>query len=74
MTEESNQFFEQAIPYLNQAISFIDGLSENDQLRNRQNLFNCLTTLNTCYMRLDMLKEAEPIRARIKEIEKNAKQ
>lgn len=74
LTEESNQFFEQAIPYLNQAISFIDDLSENDQLRNRQNLFNCLTTLNTCYMRLDMLKEAEPIRARIKEIEKNAKQ
>ncbi len=72
LTDESNSFFEQAIPYLTQAISYIDGLSAEDQLRNRQNLHNCLVTLNTCYMRLEMLKEATAIKARITQLEKEA--
>ncbi len=73
LTEESNHFFEQAIPYLVKAIQYIDGLSPEEQTHNRQNLYNGLSSLRTCYVRLDLLKEAQPINARIAELEKSAK-
>ena len=72
LTEESNDFFRQAIPYMNAAINYIDGLSEYDQEMNRPKLYNCLRTLNTCYVRLEMYNEAKTIKARLEEIEKKA--
>lgn len=69
LTEESNGFFEQAIPYLLKAVNYIDGLPEDEQAMKRPNLYNCLKTLNTCYVRLDMLNEAKPIKARLDQIE-----
>lgn len=70
LTDESNSFFEQAIPYLLKAVNYIDGLPEEEQAMKRPNLYNCLKTLNTCYVRLDMLNEAKPIKARLEQIEK----
>ncbi len=70
LAEESNGFFEQAIPYLKAAVNYIDGLNEEEQAMKRPNLYNCLRTLNTCYVRLDMLNEAKPIKVRLDQLEK----
>lgn len=73
MTQESKEFFAQAIPYLKAAINYIDGLPDAEKEMKRKNLYDCLTTLNTCYLRLEMDEESIPIQARIKEIESKAK-
>lgn len=70
--EEAKGFFRQAIPYLNNAISFIDNLSSDAQKANRQNLYACLNALSTIYARLEMYDDLKPIKARIESIEKNA--
>lgn len=65
LTEEYKGYFNQAIPHFQQAIKYIDSLDEHQQAMNRPNLYNCLRALNTCYVRLDMLNEAKPIKARL---------
>ncbi len=69
LNEEMNQLFEQAIPYLKNAITYIDNLSEQEKATVRSKLYNCLKTLSICYARLDMLNEAKPIQERITQIE-----
>ena len=71
LTEESNDFFGQAIPYLKAAIAYIDGLGEEEQAMNRQNLYNCLRTLNTCLIRLERYDEAQPVKARLDSFQTN---
>ena len=72
LTEERNAFLNQAIPYLKNAINYVDGLSAEEQAQHRAELYNCLRTLNTCYITLEMYDESKPVKARIDAIEKGA--
>ena len=69
LTEERNDYLRKAIPYLNSAISYIDGLDGNGQAQHRPSLHGCLRALNTCYVTLEMYNESKAIKARIDEIE-----
>lgn len=70
--DESKDFFRQSIPYFNAAIAYIDGLSEEGQGINRQNLYNCLNALKTVYARIEMYDELKPINARMEALQKAA--
>ena len=69
LTEERNAFLNQAIGYLKNAINYVDALDANGQAQHRADLYNCLRTLNTCYITLEMYDESKPIKARIDKIE-----
>lgn len=72
LAEERNEFLRQAIPYLKTAISYIDGLAEEEQAQYRPQLYSCLRTLNTCYISLEMYDDSKPIKARLDKIESGA--
>ena len=69
LTEERNDYLRKAIPFLNSAISYIDGLDENGQAQHRPSLHGCLRALNTCYVTLEMYNESKSVKARIDQIE-----
>ena len=69
LVDESKVFFGQSIQYFKSAISYIDGIqNENDRNMQRANLFNCLNALKTVYARLDMYDDLKPINARLEQI------
>lgn len=72
LSEERNEFLKQAIPYFKAAISYIDGLSDDEQAQNRPQLYSCLRTLNTCYITLEMYDDSKLIKARLDKIESGA--
>jgi len=66
LNEEYRSFFQQAIPYFQKAIAYIDGIQDpQQQAMNRPNLYNCLLALSNCYARLEMLDESKAIKARL---------
>lgn len=74
LTEERNALWNQAIPYFNAAISFIDNLDAAAQAQNRSNLFSCLGALKTVYARFEMYDELKAINARMDALQKAANQ
>ena len=72
LTDERNDYLRQAIPFLNTAISYIDGLSADEQGQYLPQLHSCLRTLNTCYITLEMYDESKPIKARLDKMEAGA--
>ena len=73
-TEESKEFFRQSIPYFQDAISFIESMSAEDQSHNRSNLYQCLNALKTVFARLEMYDELKPINAKIDQLTKSSAQ
>jgi Flp pilus assembly protein TadD len=73
-TEESKEFFRQSIPYFQDAISFIESMSAEDQSHNRNNLYQCLNALKTVFARLEMYDELKPINAKIDQLTKSSAQ
>ena len=73
-TEESKEFFRQSIPYFQDAISFIEPMSAEDQSHNRSNLYQCLNALKTVFARLEMYDELKPINAKIDQLTKSSAQ
>lgn len=73
-TEESKNFFRQSIPYLKEAITFIENMSTEEQSHNRSNLKQCLDALKTVYARLEMYDELKPINAKIEQLIKSSNQ
>ena len=69
LTQERNDYLSKAIPYLKDAVAFIDALDADTQAQYRPQLHSCLRTLNTCYITLEMYNESKPVQQRIKEIE-----
>ena len=70
--ETTKKEYNDAIPYLLAAISYIDNIVD-DATRNAQvnNLFHALNALNKVYTTLEMYEEAKPVKARIAQIQKN---
>jgi len=71
---ESKDFFRQSIPYMVNAIAYIDAMDAEGQAQNRTNLYNCMRALNSSYARLEMYDEQNVIKARMTELEKQASQ
>jgi len=71
LTEEYKDLLSQAIPYLQNAIAYLDGLDEEHRAQNRSSLYNSLKALSNCYVRLDKYNEAKPIQDRILLMEKS---
>jgi hypothetical protein len=62
---EAKALYGQSIKNLENAIAYIDGLTdESAKTAMRVNLFNALTALETSYTKVDMLNEAQAIKAR----------
>ena len=66
--EESNMLFKQSIPYFKNAIKYYDSLDDKDKDENRNNLYHCLYSLSTVYIRLGMYDELKPVKTRIDEM------
>ena len=62
---EAKELYRQSIDNLAKSIAYIDGLTDEKQKASmRVNLFNALTALETSYTKVDMLNEAQAIKAR----------
>lgn len=72
LTEERNDYLSKCIPYLVNAVAFIDAQDEATQAQMRPNLHSCLRALNSCYVTLERYDESKPIQARIQRIEAGA--
>lgn len=65
LNEEAKDFYRQAITYLEKAVAFIDGLTDEKQIaQQRNNLYNALGALENAYARVDMLDKSAAIKAR----------
>lgn len=71
---ECKEFFRQSIPYFKDAISFIEGMSAEEQGQNRSNYYQCLNALKTVFVRLEMYDELAPINAKIDSLTKASEQ
>ena len=74
LTNECLDLWRQAIPYFNNAISYIDKLDAETQSHNRSNLFSCLGALKTVYARLEMYDELKVVNARMDALQAAASQ
>ncbi len=71
LNEEAKEFYRQSITYLEKAVAYIDGLTdENAKNAMRPNLFNALGALENAYAKVDMLKESSAVKARREQIAK----
>lgn len=66
LVDEAKDQYRAALPYLQAAVAYIDGLDEAGKGVNRRNLFNCLTSIKNCYNRLGQVDEMNKVQARIK--------
>lgn len=74
LTNECLDLWRQAIPYFNNAISYIDKLDAETQSHNRSNLFACMGALKNVYARLEMYDELKVINARMDALQAAAAQ
>ena len=69
LNDEAKVLYRQAIPYLKRAVAYIDGLSDkNAKDAMRVNLYNALGALETSYIQVNMLEEAQAIQLRREQI------
>lgn len=71
LNEEAKAFYGQSITYLEKAVAYIDGLT-NDNLKAQQrpNLINALVALGNAYARVDKLTESNAAKARVEQLMK----
>lgn len=65
LVEEAKEQYRAALPYLNAAVAFIDGLDDAGKGANRRNLYQCLNSIKNCYNRLGQVEEMKAIQTRI---------
>lgn len=71
LESEAKEFYHQSIVYLERAVAYIDGLTDEDaKAAMRVNLFNVLGALENAYAKVDMLKESSAIKARREQMTK----
>ncbi|MBQ9639845.1 MAG: hypothetical protein IJV22_09880 [Bacteroidales bacterium] len=71
LNEEAKQLFSASVPYFKGAISYIDGLTNEDDIAvNRPNLGRCLTALRTVYARVNQSEELKEVNARLEALQK----
>lgn len=66
LMDEAKDQYRAALPYLQAAVAYIDGLDEAGKGANRRNLYQCLTSIKNCYNRLGQVDEMNKVQARIK--------
>ncbi|MGX8712880.1 MAG: tetratricopeptide repeat protein [bacterium] len=65
LNAEAKDYYSQAITYLEKAVAYIDGLSdEGVKAQMRPNLINALIALENAYARVDKLNESSAVKAR----------
>lgn len=71
LNEEAKGFYSQSITYLEKAVAYIDGLSdEGAKASQRPNLVNALVALGNAYARVDKLNESNAAKARVEQLMK----
>lgn len=71
LNDEAKGYYGQAITYLEKAVAFIDGLTdEGAKASQRPNLVNALIALGNAYARVDKLNESNAAKARVEQLMK----
>lgn len=69
LNDEAKGYYGQAITYLEKAVAFIDGLTdEGAKASQRPNLVNALIALGNAYARVDRLNESNAAKARVEQL------
>ena len=69
LNDEAKGYYGQAITYLEKAVAFIDGLTdEGAKASQRPNLVNALIALGNAYARVDRLDESNAAKARVEQL------